>query len=322
MADLTVDLEQVRTVKRRFYNIQSDVMSSKFHNINNNLNAFVEFCEKEPVMIGITKPLKENPATKITEWYEDIFKTGGSMVGSKRYALSTDPYQQASILYQFVLGIHSGTFNFLNFTIGVYGTSRYDEAVYEFVNDVFRKLFRYLSQKLDEIESELVKKRPLVTPAVEKAVPVPNQVFIVHGHDQEMLTQTELLVRRVGVEPIILGDQAGEGQTIIEKFEKHSKVPHAIVLLSPDDRGCKACDFPKKAMSRARQNVILELGFFTGLLKRKGVTVLHRTSEDFEMPSDYHGVEYIPFDDNNNWKIKLAAELEKAGFKVDYSKIT
>jgi predicted nucleotide-binding protein len=315
-------LVQLRTAKRRFYDIQSDVMNSKFHNFVNNLNAFVEFCETEPVMKEITKPLGENKTVNIKEWYDGIFKTGGSMVGSKRYVLPTNPFQQASILYQFVLGIQVDAFNFFNFTIGVYGTTRHDDAVHEFVNDIFRKLFRYLSQKLDDIEAELVKKSPPTSPPAQIPAPSPSQVFIVHGHDREMLTQAELLVRRIGVDPIILSDQASEGQTIIEKFEKHSKVPHAIILLSPDDKGCEACEFPKKAMSRARQNVVLELGFFTGLLGRKGVTVLHRTSEDFEMPSDYHGVEYIPYDDKSNWKLKLVTELEKAGFKVDYSKIS
>jgi len=317
---MPANIGQLRVVKRRFYDIQSDLMGSKFHDLENNLNAFVEFCEKDPVISEITKPLRENKAVNVQAWYDEIFKTGGSMVGSKRYKLPTDTFQQASILYQFVLGIQSDAFNFLSFTIGVYGTSKYDDSVRAFTSDIVKKLFRYIDQKLDDEEAGLVRKPPAVTPSPEPTPP--SEVFIVHGHDDTMLTQAELLVRRVGIAPVILSDKSPEGQTIMEKFERYSKVPHAIVLLSPDDKGCRGCDFPEKGMTRARQNVILELGFFTGKLGRRGVTVLHRTAPDFEMPSDYHGVEYIPYDERSEWKIKLAAELERAGYRVDYSKIT
>jgi len=314
-----MDLLEVRKSKQRYYDIQSDVMQSKYHNFETNLNTFVEFCEKDPAMVKITEPLKENKSVNVVKWYDDIFKTGGSMVGSKRYVLPSDPDQEASILYQFLLGIHAGTFRFQQFTIGVYGRTRFDEAVYEFSNDIFRKMFRYLGHRLDSLEAEYEKKMPTQS---QKASPsAPSQVFIVHGHDNPMLDSVELLVRKMGLEPIILSDQRAEGLTIIEKFEKHSQVPHAIVLLSPDDKGCKKDEPSEKAMTRARQNVVLELGFFTGKLGRHGVTVVHKTVADFEMPSDYHGVEYIPYDDKNDWKLKLAKELERAGFKVDFSKI-
>jgi len=318
---MAIDLIQVRTAKQRFYDIQSDLMHSKYHDIENNLNAFVEFCENDTVMRKITQPLIQIKGVDVSKWYEDIFKTGGSMIGSKHYALPPEPQLEASLLYQFVLGIHSGKFDLGAFTISVYGTTKYDDAVYEFVNDIFRRLFRYLSRGLDTLEAELVKKAP-ITPTVRAESSIPIEVFLVHGHDKEMLTSVELLVHQIGLEPIILGGQRSEGLTIIEKFEKHSKVQHAIVLLSPDDKGCKADEFPDNAMFRARQNVILELGFFTGCLGRKGVTVLHKEADDFEMPSDYHGVEYIPYDDKEKWKYKLASELEKAGYKVDYSKIS
>jgi predicted nucleotide-binding protein len=320
---MTIDLMQIRTSKQRFYDIQSDMMRSKYHNIGNNLNAFVEFGEKDAVMSEITQPLKENKNVDVKKWYDDIFKTGGSFVGSKRYVLPSDPYQEASILYQFVLCIHSGKLSFDNFTIGVYGTTRYDDAVYEFVNDIFTKLFRYLSRSLDTLEADYVSKIR-TTPVVAKTeeTRMPNQVFLVHGHDKEMLTSVELLIRQVGLEPIILSDERNEGLTIIEKFEKHSNVRHAIILLSPDDKGCKAEEFPDGAIFRARQNVILEMGFFTGRLGRKGVTVLHKQADNFEMPSDYHGVSFVPFDKGNTWKYKLTKELEGAGFKVDYSHIS
>lgn len=54
---------------------------------------------------------------------------------------------------------------------------------------------------------------------------------------------TEGVARTLGeldIEPIILHEQANLGKTIIEKFESCSEnVYFAIVLLSPDDLGCK-----------------------------------------------------------------------------------
>jgi len=40
-----------------------------------------------------------------------------------------------------------------------------------------------------------------------------------------------------GDETIILHEQANQGLTILEKFEKHINVGYVIVLLTPDDIG-------------------------------------------------------------------------------------
>ena len=42
----------------------------------------------------------------------------------------------------------------------------------------------------------------------------------------------------LGLEPIILHEQANAGRAIIEKFEDHADdVAFAVVLLTPDDEG-------------------------------------------------------------------------------------
>ncbi|WP_232443066.1 TIR domain-containing protein [Burkholderia ubonensis] len=73
-------------------------------------------------------------------------------------------------------------------------------------------------------------------------------------------------LERVGFEPIILHEQANQGRTVIEKIEAHGEVGFAVVLLTPDDEGCVRGGEPQL---RARQNVLLELGYFIG---RLGVT--------------------------------------------------
>ena len=96
--------------------------------------------------------------------------------------------------------------------------------------------------------------------------------------------------------PKILHEQANEGKRIIEKFEKHSAVGFAIVLLTSDDEGkAKASD---NLNIRARQNVILELGFFMGKLGRSRVLPLY--IEGVELPSDIQGLMYTLIDDGGN----------------------
>jgi predicted nucleotide-binding protein len=64
-----------------------------------------------------------------------------------------------------------------------------------------------------------------------------DKVFVVHGHDKSAVDQTALLLHGFGLRPIILKDAPSGGKTVIEKFEAHSDVGAAIVLLTPDDVG-------------------------------------------------------------------------------------
>lgn len=65
---------------------------------------------------------------------------------------------------------------------------------------------------------------------------VSSKVFIVHGHDTEMKASVARLLSKLDLEPIILHEQANQGRTLIEKFEKHADVGFAIVLVSPSGR--------------------------------------------------------------------------------------
>ena len=83
-------------------------------------------------------------------------------------------------------------------------------------------------------------------------------------------------VERLGLEAVILHEKSNRGQTLIEKIERYFDVGFAVVLLSPDDTGYANAEGPKSARPRARQNVILELGYFAGKLGRENVVALHR----------------------------------------------
>ena len=68
-----------------------------------------------------------------------------------------------------------------------------------------------------------------------------NKIFIVHGHDEAAKQEVARFIEKLGLEAVVLHEKANEGQTIIEKFEKHaSDARFAVVLLTPDDIGYAA----------------------------------------------------------------------------------
>ena len=141
-----------------------------------------------------------------------------------------------------------------------------------------------------------------------------NEVFVIHGRDNETKETVARFLEHLSLKPIILHEQSNQGRTIIEKFEQHAHVGFAVALLTPDDVGA----LQEKALNlkpRARQNVIFEFGYFIGRLGRNRVCAL--TKGDVEIPSDYDGVIYIPLDDAGGWRIELVKELKSAGIDVD-----
>jgi predicted nucleotide-binding protein len=97
-------------------------------------------------------------------------------------------------------------------------------------------------------------------------------------------------------------------------------VNFAIILLSPDDVGSSK-DESIELRPRARQNVILELGFFLGKLGRGNVFVLLKKATDFELPSDFSGVVYCAYDNTMVWQYKLVKELQASDYDVDANKL-
>src|SRR5260221_8703375 len=85
---------------------------------------------------------------------------------------------------------------------------------------------------------------------------VSRKIFLVHGHAEEVKQTVAAFLRTLDLEVVILHEQPNRGRTIIEKFEKHSDVGFAVVLLTPDDIGAPI-EEPDKTKKRARQNVIL-----------------------------------------------------------------
>ncbi len=148
--------------------------------------------------------------------------------------------------------------------------------------------------------------------------PVPAQlqasgdaIFLVHGHDHESRESVRtFLLRCSSREVIVLDEKPGGGADILGKLLANAqKAAYAVVLLTGDDEGRVAgsSDWQR----RARQNVVLELGLFIGLLGRHKVMALYEPG--VEIPSDYLGVTYVELDKNKAWRIGLVSELRNAG---------
>lgn len=160
---------------------------------------------------------------------------------------------------------------------------------------------------MDEVSAD----QPEATAALDLS-----KVFVVHGHDEGAREAVARFIQALGFQPIILHERANEGRTVIEKVEAHGDVGFAVVLLTPDDEGCEKGGTPGP---RARQNVVLELGYFIGRLGRKRVCALKRG--ELEIPSDFGGVVYEPFDTSGGWKQKLGRELEAVGYEIDWNTV-
>jgi predicted nucleotide-binding protein len=146
-------------------------------------------------------------------------------------------------------------------------------------------------------------------------IPRGQTVFVVHGHDDARKLEVAHFIERVtGQRPTILHEQSNRGRTIIEKLEDHAaEAGFAVVLLTGDDVG--GVD-EASLRPRARQNVVLELGMFMGLLGRSGIVAL--CEEDVERPSDIDGVVYVSFAED--WQLKLAKEMQTAEIDLDLNK--
>lgn len=154
------------------------------------------------------------------------------------------------------------------------------------------------------------------SPAPTAARTTKTSVFVVHGNDHGPRDSVARLLERLGLEPVILEEQPNKGRTIIEKFVDYSDVAYAVIIMTPDDMGGRRGG---RVNHRARQNVILELGFFIGKLGREHVAAI--IVDSVEQPSDVSGVLYIKYDAIGGWQGHLAREMKAAGLQIDLNNL-
>lgn len=143
-----------------------------------------------------------------------------------------------------------------------------------------------------------------------------NKVFIVHGHDEEMLNKVKNFFAETDglkhLQPVVLRERFNGGATIIEKFEREAdEACFAIVLYSPDDIGRAKSTNPESERARARQNVVWEHGYFVGKLGRQYVVSIYKDRDSIEIPSDLSGLIVEIY--NGDWEKNLIEELKEVG---------
>ncbi|RRD00473.1 TIR domain-containing protein [Amphritea balenae] len=234
-------------------------------------------------------------------------KTGGGMVGSAQLAWPDDPKKTMGLTLLLIEKLANDPSYATNFGHHFFYSGRKiiagihaltGQLIIPFVRD-----YKNYVQSKGSTETALKS-------------PFSRRIFIVHGHDDGARETVARFLERIGLEPIILHEQANQGRTIIEKVVANSDVGFAVVLLTPDDEGCVKGGTPEP---RARQNVLLELGYFIGHLGRDKVCALKRGT--LEIPSDFAGIVWETMDTNGGWKQALARELEAAGHGIDWNKV-
>lgn len=121
------------------------------------------------------------------------------------------------------------------------------------------------------------------------------RVFIIHGHDRKARNDLAKVLTDGGFDPVVLANQRrGIGsQTIIEKFEQEARLcNYAVALFTPDDKSIDELSGDDRY--RARQNVLIELGWFFAYLGRSNVHIVVKGDKSvFDIPSDIVGCEVI-----------------------------
>lgn len=235
--------------------------------------------------------------------------SGGSMVGSQKLSWPEETEKELGLALCLILRCGENPDWAVSFAhTYFYAGSKIVAGIRSMTSQVFVAFGR-------DYKAYVMKK--VGAPALRPAVGNARKVFVVHGHDEASRETIARFLERIGFEAVILHEQANRGMTIPEKLVAYGDVGFAVVLLTPDDVGRSAKE--EHLTPRARQNVLLELGYFIGRLGRERVCALKKG--ELEIPSDYVGVAYTELDQPGAWKMVLAKELQAAGHKIDWNVI-
>lgn len=174
---------------------------------------------------------------------------------------------------------------------------------------------------------------------IPESIPISKNVFIVHGRDdKQALLLQKYLKDKLKVDAVMFDDLPDKGRTIIEQLEyiQHN-VGYVFVIVTPDDVGCLTEDIKEAGMlvaglksvtgetvgkifdlfhTRARQNVVFELGLFMGALGREKVCCLLKQDTE-EKPSDIDGILYKLFNKSVSEIFhEIPEELREAGYEI------
>lgn len=160
-------------------------------------------------------------------------------------------------------------------------------------------------------------------PVAGKATPLSGaqqSVFLAYGHHDKAKTAVREFLSHNGLKVLELGRVGQFGDSILGNVDRYINQSHfAVVLFTGDDEGYSLKEGMSRKKRRARQNVVFELGYLLAKLGRRRVRVL--VEEDVEIPTNYHGMLYISFDNGLAWQSILARELRLSGINVNLENV-
>ncbi len=143
------------------------------------------------------------------------------------------------------------------------------------------------------------------------------KVFVITGKDEKKKAAVASFLANLGVEPVIPQEDNGYKTNLVEKLGKNAEVAFAIILLVGDEVGYPK-EKPEESRPRANQKVIFELGFLMGRLPQNLVCALYE--EGLDLPAEYQGNVFIPFDGGGIWKLLTARAMKMAHVDIDMNK--
>jgi predicted nucleotide-binding protein len=296
-------------VFRQIENTVSDLRSAEYNTFDRHIKKLSRLLHSETLK-AITDEITEG--VDLDAWIKAGEATQGGMVGSASLDWPTDPLKELGLVIKLVDRFSDTPDSAFDFAHTFYyaGNGLTDNLQ----SMVSQMIVPFARDYIDHVKSTTGARETAMLP--ERSGPAARKVFVVHGHDEAAREAVARFLEKLQFDPIVLHEQANQGRTIIEKIEAHGDVGFAVVLLTPDDVG----GVKDGSMNlRARQNVILELGYFVGRLGRSRICALRRG--DVEVPSDFGGVVYEPFDAGGAWKQALGRELQAAGFDIDWNAV-
>jgi len=119
----------------------------------------------------------------------------------------------------------------------------------------------------------------------------PRRVFISHGRSEDWRAVQAHIERDLRIPTLELAQEPNRGRTVLQKLSEESdRCNFAVIIMTGDDQ------IPGDA-PRARQNVMHEIGFFQGKFGLPNACLLYEEGTD--IPSNIHGLVYVPFSKGN-----------------------
>ena len=184
--------------------------------------------------------------------------------------------------------------------------------------------------KIEQLESaiEKIKKTKLrelsipdLNDIASPGLKQPQPIFVAYGYNEAMKDEVVTTLQKLEFSVIVREKTAEEGKTFTTNFLEFHDIGFAVVVLSGDDFGYSKEHEAHQAKLRPRQQIVFELGFLAGRLGRDRVFVLHQDSKNFELPTAFFDILYVPYRKMGEWQLQLLRQLKRSGYPVDANKL-